>query len=202
MADGHWRQRLVLDAIAWSARPSLRWRRRPLPERGRATHLTAVVRIPEVALALPALDLPARHLRYPPGSVHVTVANLDAARVPLDAALVALAVRPLPVARFSLDGLAVSPDTVFVRCLYGEGFAALRRAVVAAFDLPPRRSPLAVPSRSTAHANVVRFAGRGAWVADRRPTGVVEATALEVVRTDRYLSPEATEVLATVPLVS
>jgi hypothetical protein len=191
-------QDLLLGAIAWTARPTLSTRRAPLPERGRATYRTAVVRLPPVDL--PPLGLPARHHRYPAGTVHVTVANLDAARAPLDRAVAALGAEPLPPVRFRLAGLATSPDTVFVRCLYDGGFAALRRAVAAAFDLPPRRSPRDIPYRWTAYANVVRFDGPGSWVADRRPSGSVEAGVLEIVRTDRYLSAEATEVLARVPL--
>ncbi len=105
--------------------------------------------------------------------------------------------QPLPVARFTLAGLGVSSHTVFVRCLYDAGFAALRRAVSEAFDLPTRPSPV---HRWTAWANVVRFDGAGTWVASPEPAGTVEAAVLEVVRTDRYLSSEGTEVLATVPL--
>jgi hypothetical protein len=200
MVIGHRGQRLVLGAVAWGSRPLLARRRRPLPGSDSPSYLTTVLRLPD--LALPPLDLPDRHHRYPAGSIHVTVANVDRGRVPLADALSALSAGPLPAVPFALAGLATSPDTVFVRCLYDEAFVALRRAVAAAFALAPLRAPAAVPHRWAAHANVVRFDGAGTWIRDDRPNGTVVADVLEVVRTDRLLSDARTEVLARLSLTT
>jgi hypothetical protein len=188
-------QDVLLGTVAALAAPRLVLRRRPLPPRGQPTYVTTVLRLP--SFTLPPLDLPERHHRYPPGTIHVTVANVDRARVPIADAVATLRAQPLPVARIALNGLGVSPDTVFVRCVADSGFATLRLAVAEAFGQALPRSPL---YRWTAWANVVRFDGRGTRVAADEPTGWVEAAVLEVVRTDRYLSDEGTEVLATVPL--
>jgi hypothetical protein len=196
--SARWRQRLLLHGIAWLSRPGLAHRSQALPESGRALHVTSVLRLP--AVAVPELPVPARHHRYPPETIHVTVANLDRARATIDDGIEALRSVPLPRVRFTLAGLGTSPDTIFIRCLFGPEFVRLRRAVAEAFDLPPRRSPLGFPYRHSAHANVVRFDGRGAWVSERRPAGAVSCAALEIVRTDRFLSGVGTEILATLPL--
>ena len=188
-------QRGLLDVVAWTAAPRLARRTRPRPELGRPTYLTTVLRLPP--FELPPLDLPARHHRYPPGTVHVTVANVDGARAPSP--------RPWPAWLAGRCRWPASRSTAWrsrpTPCSCAASTTPASRRCGGRWRRPSRRLGRASPvHRWTTWANVVRFDGAGRWVSERRPTGVVEAAVLEVVRTDRYLSDEGTEVLAAVPL--
>jgi 2'-5' RNA ligase len=177
-----------------------------------ALHLTTVSRLPaEVVAALaPALDrLRAGgpgHRFYPPGTVHLTVQNLDGLDLDGDTGTARLAeLRALvgahPPFRAAVRGLGVSAGSVFaqvhpcdatLRALRADLRGFLRRHAVA-----PGRA------RLLGHANVVRFAGpvTAAFLAElarqrRRDFGSWTVTEVELVRTDRYLSHEGTTVLA------
>jgi hypothetical protein len=179
-------------------RRTLARRRRPLPPLGDASHLTAILRIG--ALFVPRLRVDERHYVYPPHTVHVTVANLDAADVDLDDAIDRLRSQSLPAPEFVVCGLGCSPDTLFLKCVHDVRFVELRAAVSDAFDL--QRAPVGATRlfERLSFANIVRFDGRGEWphvtVPDQRET----CRELEIVRTDRYLSDSATIIEARVAL--
>ncbi len=177
-----------------------------------ALHLTTVSRLPaEVVAALaPALDRlradgPGHHY-YPPGTVHLTVQNLDGLDLDGDAGAATLAeLRALvgshPPFQAAVGGLGVSAGTVFAQVLPCDATLRTLRADLRGFlerhALAPRRP------RSLGHANVLRFAGpvTAAFLAElarqrRRDFGSWTVTEVELVRTDRYLSHEGTTVLA------
>lgn len=177
-----------------------------------ALHLTTVSRLPaEVVAALaPALDRlradgPGHHY-YPPGTVHLTVQNLDGLDLDGDAGAATLAeLRALvgshPPFQAAVRGLGVSAGTVFAQVLPCDATLRTLRADLGGFlerhALAPRRP------RSLGHANVLRFAGpvTAAFLGElarqrRRDFGSWTVTEVELVRTDRYLSHEGTTVLA------
>jgi 2'-5' RNA ligase len=177
-----------------------------------AWHVTTVARLPaEVVAALaPALDrLRAGgpgHRWYPPGTVHLTVHNLDGLDLDGDAGAATLAeLRALvgahPPFRAAVRGLGVSTGTVFAQVLPCDATLRALRADLRGFlrrhAVTPRRA------RLVGHANLVRFVGpvTAAFLAEvarqrRRDFGSWTVTEVELVRTDRYLSREGTTVLA------
>jgi 2'-5' RNA ligase len=210
---------LLLHRLAWEAgRARLRagaGRRAFTPPPcgpAAALHLTTVARLPaEVVAALaPVLERlraagPA-HYWYPPGTVHLTVHNLDGLDLDGDAGAAALpALRALvgahPPFRVAARGLGVSAGTVFAQVLPCD---ATLRALRADLRLLLRRRGVAPRrARPVGHANVARFAGpvTAAFLAElarqrRRDFGGWTVTEVELVRTDRYLSHEGTTVLA------
>lgn len=195
-------QRAALAAITWSSRSYLRRRRARLPAIGESVHVTTVLRFPETLV--PALDVAPRHYRYPANTVHITVANLDERTVDVEVALATLREQRLPAVTVQVEGLGCSRDTLFLRCIHGPAMTELRAQVRAAFGLvePPRLTLRAMYSRLT-FANVVRFDGAGTWPSRGRwgrDRISVTLPAMEVVRTDRYLSDAATTLLARVRL--
>lgn len=181
-----------------------------------ALHVTTVSRLPaEVVAALaPALDRlradgPGHHY-YPPGTVHLTVQNLDGLDLDGDAGAARLAeLRALfgshPPFQAAVRGLGVSAGTVFARVLPCDAALRTLRADLLGFlerHAVARRRP-----RPLGHANVVRFAGpvTAAFLAElahqrHRDFGSWTVTEVELVRTDRYLSHEGTTVLARMAL--
>jgi 2'-5' RNA ligase len=177
-----------------------------------ALHLTTVARLPAevVATLAPALarlraDGPGHHW-YPPGTVHLTVQNLDGLDLDGDAGTARLAElrallgahAPFPAA---VRGLGVSAGTVFAQVLPCDASLRRLRADLRGFlrrhAVAPRRA------RPLGHANLVRFVGpvTAAFLAElarqrRRDFGSWTVTEVELVRTDRYLSQEGTTVLA------
>jgi hypothetical protein len=188
-------------------------RSRELPRPG-VRYLTTIVRVPaEIAAALePALE----RLRaadpgqgyYEPEQLHVTVANLDGLRGSLDDVERVLAdARPL---RLAARGLGLSPGTALLRVepLDGE-FLRLRRRLRALGDpAPGLRAALVRPALGRiVFANVVRFSGtvRGELLDEVARVGRVElgewtAREVEIVETDRLLTPDATRILARIRL--
>ena len=177
-----------------------------------ALHVTTVSRLPAevVAAMAPALDRlradgPGHHY-YPPGTVHLTVHNLDGLDLDGDAGAARLAeLRALvgahPPFRAAVGGLGVSAGGVFAQVLPCDSTLHALRADLRGFlrrhAVAPRRA------RPLGHANVVRFAGpvTAAFLAElarqrRRDFGSWTVTEVELVRTDRYLSHEGTTVLA------
>jgi hypothetical protein len=206
--------RVVHEAL-WLTGSALlrRGHARALPAPG-VRYLTTIVRLPpDVAARVePVLDrlraLEPEHRYYAPEQLHVTVANLDGLRVPLDRAEEVLAAAP-PLA-LAACGLGLSPGTVLLRVEPRDGgFLRLRRALRALGDPPPGvRGALLRPFLGRiAFANVARFAGPvGTAFLDevarlrRLDLGAWTATEVEIVQTDRLLSPDATRVLARIPL--
>jgi len=182
-----------------------------------ALHVTTVSRLPaEVVAALaPALDRlradgPGHHY-YPPGTVHLTVQNLDGLDLDGDpgaaarlAELRALVGAHAPF-RAVVRGLGVSAGTVFAQVLPCDAALRTLRADLLGFlerHAVARRRP-----RPLGHANVVRFAGpvTAAFLAElahqrHRDFGSWTVTEVELVRTDRYLSHEGTTVLERIGL--
>jgi 2'-5' RNA ligase len=191
------------------ARLALRREHHRLPPagRGHATYLTCIARVPaEVARRLePALErLRARahqHHYYEPHSLHVTIRNLDALGAGrLDDARAVIASHP-PFA-LAARGLNLSRRTVFaeVRPLDGT-LRSLRRSLAGLVGARDGLLP------DLAFANVVRFSGRvdAPFVRElaalrRRDFGSWIVEEVELVRTDRLLSREGTEVLERVRL--
>jgi hypothetical protein len=198
---------LAGTAVLRSGRP------RELPQPA-VRYVTTILRLPpELAAGLaPVLErlreLDGRHHFYAPEQLHVTVANLDGLRVPLAEAERTLAASPpLPLAA---RGLGLSPSTALLRVepLDGE-FLRLRRRLRALGDPAPGvRAALVRPALGRiAFANVVRFSGavEPALLDElarlrRLDLGSWTAREIEIVRTDRLLSPDATRVLARIPL--
>lgn len=181
-----------------------------------ALHVTTVSRLPaEVVAALaPALDrLRAHgpgHYHYPPGTVHLTVQNLDGLDLDGGAGAARLAeLRALvgshPPFQAAVRGLGVSASTVFAQVLAGDATLRALRADLAGFL--DRHGVARRRARPLGHANVVRFAGpvTTAFLAElarqrRRDFGSWTVTEVELVRTDRYLSHEGTTVLERIGL--
>jgi hypothetical protein len=202
-------ERAVHEALWLGGRAVLRTGRRRSPPSPGVRYLTSVVRVPgEVAAALaPALErlraLDSHHCYYAPEQLHVTVANLDGLRVPLERVERVLASAP-PLS-LAARGLGLSPGTVLVRMEpLGDELLGLRRRLRPLAPAPGLGGALL---RQIAFANVVRFAGTAsrAFVGEvarlrGHELGAWTAGEVEIVRTDRLLSPEATEILARIPL--
>jgi hypothetical protein len=192
-------QRMAFALLTTVARTRLSRRRSPLPQLGTPIYLTSILRLGDTNL--PQLDVEDRHHRYPPSTVHVTVANLDTATVDVGVALERLRSRDLPAPSLTIDGLGCSPDTLFLRCIADVRLDELRRAVLDDFGVVRPSSWTMRLSGRLAYANVVRFDGPGQWIRTSIPITSIECRELEIVRTDRYLSDAGTDVLERLPLV-
>jgi 2'-5' RNA ligase len=200
-------RRLALEG-AWlvgRARVVLRREEHRLPRQ--STYLTSIARVPpEVAARLaPTLErlraCGPQHHYYAPDSLHVTIRNLDAlSGGDLGAARTAIASHKA----FELEarGLNLSRHTVFVDVRPADAtLRSLRR------DLALLAGGRLGILPDLGFANVVRFSGRvdGDFVrelgrARRVELGRWVVQEIELVRTDRLLSREGTEVLHQVPL--
>lgn len=190
-------QRTLALSLTGISRLSFRRRPTSLPAHGGSEHLTAIIRLG--AHVVPEIEAPG-HFVYPPHTVHITVTNLDGATVEVNAAISALGDR-LPIApTFHLGGVGCSPDTLFLRCVHDGAFGELRNALRGAFGMPSGFSPVRWLFDRLSFANVVRFDGRGQWLSAAAPPAMVVGLEVEIVRTDRYLSDDATVVLARIPL--
>ena len=196
-------QRLVADVVSWRSAATLGGRTEPLPVIGEPArrYLTTVLRL---NVSLPSnVEVAVRHYRYPAHTVHVTVANVGRTSTSLVTALERLSRSRLAPVTLRLNGLGCSPDTIFIRVLYDRSFVRVRRAVRRAFDVPsgPLQWVRALPYSAMAFANVVRFDGPG-----ERPHrnvsmwGAATIDTMEIVLTDRVLSDEGTQVLASIDL--
>jgi hypothetical protein len=224
---GELRTRLAFEAMGAASRARLRalgFRPNDRLDPGFRC-LTTIVRVPEpVAERIERALEPIRarwpdHRHYPPAAMHVTVMNLDPYLAAADGRdglreltqRVDLLIAPRPPFRVALRGLGLSPWTVFVRA-YGsdEPLRAMRAALRGGLherpDAPRRDSPLrrALP---LVLSNVVRFTGpvdramiRSVGRLRREAFGTFEAGEIEVVRTDGFLSPQATEILGRISL--
>jgi 2'-5' RNA ligase len=193
--------------LAGRARLALRREDHELPPAGlgHASYLTSITRVPgEVAERLePLLDRLRRcdrqHHYYEPDSLHVTIRNLDGL-ADLPAARAAIASRP--AFDLAARGLNLSAHTVFAPVLPADDtLGALRR------DLAGLTGGSAGRLRDLAFANVVRFSGRVSrdFVRElarlrRVELGSWRVTEVELVRTDRLLSRDGTEVLDRIQL--
>jgi 2'-5' RNA ligase len=207
------RARLGL-ALAGAAGQATACRSHALPPEGpgAATLISAVVRVPAplaatlAAAAAQLATLDPRHHPYPPESVHVTVLAL---RGDLDATgpVAGVAARHAPFA-LDLNGLVLAPGSVLARALPGDGaLLALRRELASLAESRRRAPGVQWLALHAAHATLVRLGGpaspalgRAVHGQRRRPFGTLEVAELEVVRSDRLLSPDATQVLGVAPL--
>lgn len=190
-------QRAWMALMTWTSRARASRRTAGLPPHGTATYYTTIVRLPPEVV--PALDVAPPDHRYPSEHVHVTVVNLDEATVPMEQALASLRRRDLPAVRLRIEGLGRSPGTLFLRCIHDHSLRRLRAEVRDAFGAPPPPWP----ERAFAwlsFANVARFEGSGCWPGRGHVRADVVIEELELVTTDRFLSAEATTVLARLPL--
>jgi hypothetical protein len=190
-----------------------RGRPRALPSPA-VRHVTTIVRVPaEVGAALePVLErlrsLDPGHHHYAADTLHVTLASLDRLRAPLDR--VEATVSASAPLELTVSGLGLSPGTVLARVdPLGPGFLRLRRELRALTEPSPGiRGALLRPLLGRiAFANVVRFSGlvRRPLLDEvtrlrRHDFGRWTASEVELVETDRLLSPAATRVLARIPL--
>jgi 2'-5' RNA ligase len=178
-----------------------------------AVHLTTVVRLPApIAEALaPALErlrvLGPGHHWYPPETMHVTVQSLDGA-VPADRVErgVGDLVATHPPFRLTVRGLGVAPGAVYALALPGDATLRSLRAGLGrlAAGRRPRRPRV---GRGLGHANLARFSGpvtTGLLAELARmggqDFGSFTVGEVELVRTDRLLSPAGTTTLARFPL--
>ncbi|MDY7104936.1 MAG: hypothetical protein S0880_27430 [Actinomycetota bacterium] len=190
-------QRVWMSLMTAVSRAQAPRRTTGLPPHGTATYFSTVVRLPPELV--PDLDIEAPDHRYRPEDVHVTVANLNDATVPMADALETLRGRELPAVRFRIEGLGRSPGTLFLRCVHDHTLRRLRTEIRDAFGAPPPPWP----ERAFAwlsFANVARFDGPGTWPGRGDVRADVTVDELELVTTDRFFSPEATTVLARLAL--
>ena len=174
-----------------------------------AVHLTTVVRLPApVAEALaPALDrlraLGPGHHWYPPETMHVTVQNLDGA-VPADRIEQGAGdlVAAHPPFRLTVRGLGAAPGAVYAVALPGDATLRSLRAGLGrlAAGRRPRRPRV---GRGLGHANLARFSGpvTPGFLAELarmggQDFGSFTVEEVELVRTDRLLSPAGATTLA------
>jgi hypothetical protein len=195
-------QRLVAGLVSWRSAATLDRRTEPLPVIGEPArrYLTTVLRL---NVPLVEVEVAERHYRYPAHTVHVTVANVGRTSTSLVTALERLDGSALAPVTLRLRGLGCSPNTIFIRVLYDRAFVQLREAVRHAFDVPsgPLQAVRTLPYSAMAFANVIRFDGAGEppprnisiW-------GAATIDTMEIVLTDRVLSDEGTQVLATISL--
>jgi hypothetical protein len=162
--------------------------------------VTCVVRLP-AALALPVQQvvrtLPGveAHYVYPASDLHLTVLNVGDGAA-LDA--IAGVLRQTAPFVMRLGGLRQSPHSVYVRAFDESGqLQALRHRLMAVSGTRP-----SWPRRRLGFVTVVRYLdadvaqlGAGVRELHRRPFGVLEVTAVEVVRTDKVLSAAGTSLL-------
>lgn len=160
-----------------------------------------------------------QHFYYPPESMHVTIQALG----PLlldgpDSAARLAALRTLigsyPSFDLTVCGLNVSPGTVFAQVIpHGPELGKFRKEVRALHGSHPQlhlASSLGVFARTLLpHANVVRFSGpvTASFLDElsrsrREYFGRWTVREVELVRTDRLLSREGTQVLERIPLAT
>jgi 2'-5' RNA ligase len=206
----------ALDAyrVASTARLLLHARRdHRLPPHGagRATYVTAISRLPlDRARALAEMLEPLRtaapqHYFYPPETLHITIRNLDGLHAGGLKAAASL-LRATPTFELELRGLNVSSHTVFVQALpRDDALRSIRRRLDESLRASATPRPR-VPAHF-AHLNVVRFRGRVggsllAAVARRRSIelGMLKVTQIEIVETDRLLSPAGTRTVERIAL--
>lgn len=207
---------MVLDVISRQGVlfETLRWREEWALRRGgtvpwtQSTCLTSLVRVPpDIAAALGGTlhPLPAgEHYRYPLSSLHVTVLNLDrlAAAGMSPARILAEAQRAVdscPPLQLTMGGLSLSRWTVYAR-VYSPTLPQLRRRLRVALGLPAARL-----RDELAFCNLLRFEGPvhgrvGELVREHRRSrfGTWVVPTVEIVRTDKVFSQEATQTLGTV----
>ncbi len=182
---------------------------------GRSSIVTTVIRLPEdVAKSVHAQLRPLAEAHqgqhfYPPSTMHISIAGFaiqEDSDIPLiEGALRETVARSAP---FSIDlvGLNLSPSTLFVQAFTpNKSLPSLRsnisRALQRESHLTTRRRPF--PSRHVAFANVLRFLGPVKASALMRDVhrwkthefGCFDVRELELVRTDKFLSDEGTELL-------
>lgn len=168
--------------------------------------ITSVTRVPaplSTALVAAASALPgaSAHYVYPPVDVHLTIVSLDSSPLPRaeavsECARVISAAAPFDV---RLRGLAITPQSMFVKAWDIDGsLRKLRDAVAAA-----TRCDLPLPRRLLGFVNLVRFTSQDVVELDagvrslrRRDFGTFTVRNVEIVRTDKVLSADATRVLA------
>lgn len=147
----------------------------------------------------------AGHYVYPPGDLHLTVANLDSAVLRGAELLracqqVAAATPPFQV---RMHGLGMTAHSVYAQVWDQTGSLwRLRRELAAATG-----GPLSLPRRLLGFVNLVRFLGpdvRGMHDAVRHlrhlELGSLDVDAIEIVRTDKVLATDATTVLGRLAL--
>jgi 2'-5' RNA ligase len=157
------------------------------------------------------------HHYYAPANIHLTILNLDAIRIRFRTEIDLIqAVRSIVASCSSFEitaiRLNVSPHTVFTRVLPEDDTLSHLRKRIAALSPTHARHPWIVHPmqrlrRRFALANVVRFSGVvtpafavaiSRWREATFGRGII--TELELVRTDRLLSTEGTEVIARMSL--
>jgi hypothetical protein len=226
-AAGELRTRLAFEAMGLASRARLRtvgWRRNDRLDTDFSC-LTTIIRVPEqvgVRIESSLREIRDRwpgHAYYPPASMHVTVLNLDpyVAAGGGEAGEGTVIERSTEVLgrqrrfRVMLRGLNVSPWTVFAQVYGADGpvsamRASLRRSLHEQSDARRRDSRLrrALP---LVLSNVARFTSpvdpallRAVGGRRDHPFGPFDVREIEIVRTDGFLSPAATEVLRRVVL--
>jgi 2'-5' RNA ligase len=189
--------------------------------RGHAQDVTTVVRPPPDLAAdlLGALE-PLRaahpgHLWYAPASLHATVLNLNQLALAgleppaIDRIVADVASRHRPIA-VELRGLALSPSSILVRChVDGDALWDLRDDLRRARRLAGTRHGTVgdAVKRRLVHLNVARLAApadaalrRDVLARTGEAYGSFTAHVLELVRTDRAATPEATTLYGRYPL--
>jgi len=186
-----------------------------------ANYVTLVARLPDTITArlAPALDdlrrVASSHHYYAAANIHLTILNLDAIRRRwrTESDLIH-AVRSVVASHSSFEitavGLNVSPETVFTRLLPEDDTLSRLRQNIAALS-PTARPWIIDPGqrlrRRIALANAVRFSGVitqsfavavSRWREASFGRGVIAE--LELVRTDRFLSTDGTEIIARMSL--
>lgn len=173
---------------------------------------TSVVRVPQdhaqqihdLLESLPDLK---GHYRYPPTDMHVTVMNLDGARIDAASAFKRCTAAAQTAGPFDIElrGIALTSHSLYVQAWDVDGsLQQLRREIATRIH-----SPLAPARRFLSFVNIARFTRTdlGALPAATiplrgKPLGVFTATRIEVVQTDKVLSRDGTVSLVDVPLTS
>jgi 2'-5' RNA ligase len=181
--------------------------------RAHAQDVTTVVRPPiDLAADLlarlePLRQAHAAHRWYAPASLHVTVLNLNQLALAgleppaIDRLVADVAARHQPFA-VELRGLALSPSSILVRChVTGDALWTLRDDLRRARRLGGTRHGTVgdTAKRRLVHLNVARLAGpadaelrRAVLERTSEAYGSFTAHSVELVRTDRAATPEAT----------
>lgn len=147
------------------------------------------------------------HRYHLPESLHVTVLNLDTAAAEYGehdtVVRTAEALGRVPSFRLVLHGCHLSGDTVLTQAL-GGGLAKAKAAVAAMLDGADKPSAIRRPA---GYANLARLTRRPSarylrQIAAMRgfDLGDQKVSTVDIVRTDRMLSPDATDILRTVQL--
>lgn len=181
--------------------------------------VTSVIRVPEdVGRSIhdqlrPFADAHQEHHFYRPSTTHISIAGFAIQQnsdLPLiEDALQEAVTRSAPF--IALVGLNLSPSTVLIQAFTpNDSLSSLRSNISRALQREPhlttRRRPF--PSRHVAFANVLRFLGpvrASALLRDvhrwkTHEFGRFDVTQFELVRTDKFLSDDGTELLRAFPL--